>query len=231
MRRVLPFFSTTRGHPSGTPVTRLEILEDASVGSEENEQEPIERVVILGASSGCGAELAEEYIREVVRSRTATGEKKIENGTRKRKGVKLLLFARRIDQLEAVRERCLAIASSSSASGTNSNAIEILVQAGDISDVSSMVHLRSLVIDSWGGFDTLHILSGLPSTQTLLEGCGLDEGEDKATVEETSETGLQEMVNEAKRVNDVNCIGVLLSVATFVSFEVDFISFFAGVLL
>lgn len=90
----------------------------------------------------------------------------------------------------------------------------------------------------WQGLDTLHIISGLSSTQTLLEASSVNQvpitsasGQStqvsrhhKFQAQETNEgelnlpakEGLQALVEETRRLADVNMVGVAVSVAAFV---------------
>lgn len=96
--------------------------------------------------------------------------------------------------------------------------------------------LTPVFLAEWQGLDTLHIISGLSSTQTLLEASSVNqtpltsasaqakrhhkfEGEDKTDSEANlpAKEGLQALVDEARRLADVNMVGVAVSVAAFVS--------------
>lgn len=131
----------------------------------------------------------------------------------------------------------------------------ILVLAGDISVPADLVRVRDLVLESesflliqmildrmfitgctteWGKLDTLHIISGLPSTSTIYASLGLEmepisdsstrshrfvpksgKEEDEKRLPRVEE--LEELREEARRVGEVNMTGVILSVGTFVS--------------
>lgn len=88
----------------------------------------------------------------------------------------------------------------------------------------------------WQGLDTLHIISGLSSTQTLLEASSVNQvatnsasgrqarrhhkfeadGTNVAEANLPGKDGLQALVDEARRLADVNMVGVAVSVAAFV---------------
>lgn len=68
---------------------------------------------------------------------------------------------------------------------------------------------------AWGGLDTLHILAGVPSTQTLLDiaGVSLQSGSFSS---DTTSSGLEQVAAEARACSDVNYLGTILAVAAFV---------------
>lgn len=88
----------------------------------------------------------------------------------------------------------------------------------------------------WQGLDTLHIISGLSSTQTLLEASSVNQvainsasgqqanrhhkfeadGPNVAEANLPAKDGLQALADEARRLADVNMVGVAVSVAAFV---------------
>lgn len=75
---------------------------------------------------------------------------------------------------------------------------------------------------AWSGLDTLHIISGLPSTQRLMAlaaGPATASGEARSSPDDVSPSlaGLERIRDEARRVSDVNEMGVALAVAAFVS--------------
>ncbi|KAG7562437.1 hypothetical protein FFLO_02111 [Filobasidium floriforme] len=45
---------------------------------------------------------------------------------------------------------------------------------GDISSAEDLIEVREKVVQEWGRLDTLHIISGVPSTQTIYQATGLD---------------------------------------------------------
>lgn len=184
------------------PLTRCELIqrrqEGGAADADDEEQQGVERVVILGASSGCGADLALAYARESL------------NPAHPRKGVKLLLVARRRAELERVKaeiERELV-----DASPAFDGKVEVEIQAGDVSSPHDVLQAVQYVQSHWGGLDTLHLLAGLPSTETLVDATTV--GGEGGRVTEDS---LKAFVDEARKLYDVNCLGTLIATAAFVS--------------
>lgn len=89
---------------------------------------------------------------------------------------------------------------------------------------------------AWGGIDTLHILAGVPSTRTLLQLAGVDlvaDPQDKSpkprlipqAIGDSSlapsslptKEGLENLLKELRALNEINIVGTVLSLATFVS--------------
>lgn len=71
-------------------------------------------------------------------------------------------------------------------------------------------------MSAWGGLDTLHILAGVPSTQTLLDIAGSPLTSGKFP-EETTQAGLDAVAAEARACSEVNFVGTTIALATFVS--------------
>lgn len=101
-------------------------------------------------------------------------------------------------------------------------------------------YLHAVLILAWGGFDTLHILAGVPSTTTLLQVAGVElveDPEDKSTrprlvPRKTGEVGsdtptageflptkegLDAVAAEARACGEINYVGTVLALAAFVS--------------
>ncbi|WVF65316.1 hypothetical protein IAT40_000042 [Kwoniella sp. CBS 6097] len=171
-----------------------------------------ERVVLLGSSSGVGRDLAHAYAK---------------------RGAKLCLVARRADVLEKVKQECLD-------QGANSE--DIIIVAGDITQTDDLVRVRETVEKAWSGFDTLHILAGLPSTSLLLDLAGVSLSNKPNQIDSlqplpsgaplrfsnkspTSEggnqvfgpsrEGLQRVADEARALSEVNYVGTVLALACF----------------
>ncbi|ODN80963.1 hypothetical protein L202_03075 [Cryptococcus amylolentus CBS 6039] len=157
-----------------------------------------ERVLLLGASSGVGKDLALAYAR---------------------KGAKLFLVARREDALQSVKEECLSV---------GGEGVEVLVFAGDVTNAEDLVAARDMLVKAWQGVDTVHILAGLPSTSQLLElgGVSLDRSTPEnsppsgaalaySSSEGPSLDGLKAIEHEAKAVSHVNYLGTVLSLSCF----------------
>ncbi|CEH19566.1 Predicted dehydrogenase [Ceraceosorus bombacis] len=115
-----------------------------------------ERVVILGASSGVGKELALSYA---------------ERGCRQ-----LLLVARRADELERVRAECDVIRlkgeeweMSDEAPGYKERgSLKTLSLAADCSKAEQVDKIKQTVLDAFGGLDTVHLLFGLSALRPVL---------------------------------------------------------------
>ncbi|OCF32452.1 hypothetical protein I316_05878 [Kwoniella heveanensis BCC8398] len=174
-----------------------------------------ERVVLLGSSSGVGRDLAHAYAK---------------------RGAKICLVARRADVLDKVKQECLE-------QGAKSE--DILVVAADITQTDDLLRVREAVEKAWSGFDTLHILAGLPSTSLLLDlagvslnkpeqnsgsGSGSGSGSslpsgaplrfsNKSPTEDEqlgpSRDGLQRVADEARALSEVNYVGTVLALACF----------------
>ncbi|WVQ92996.1 hypothetical protein IAU59_000059 [Kwoniella sp. CBS 9459] len=168
-----------------------------------------ERVVLLGSSSGVGRDLAHAYAQ---------------------RGAKLCLVARRADVLDKVRHECLDRGASPD---------DIIVVAGDITQTDDLLRIRKAVEKAWSGFDTLHILAGLPSTSLLLDLAGVslnkkrnDEdplpsgaplrfsnsnsnANDTEKLVGPSRDGLQRVADEARALSEVNYVGTVLALACF----------------
>jgi hypothetical protein len=98
-------------------------------------------------------------------------------------------------------------------------------------------------MSEWKGLDTLHIMSGYPSTQTLLEAAHVDQVPIATEVDESTTNGrhhvfkavasekeavphaestlpgtegLHALVEQTRRLSEVNVIGIAVSIATFV---------------
>ncbi|KAJ9103594.1 hypothetical protein QFC20_004750 [Naganishia adeliensis] len=175
-----------------------------------------ERLLIIGASSGCGEDLAKRYAA---------------------RGANVCIVARTKENLERVADACRALQPNGS-DGVN----KVLSYAGDISNPDDMIAVRDLIVKEWKGLDTLHIMSGYPSTQTLLEAAHVDQvplisrskastsngrhhkfksnGAEKGVVVDTESTlpgreGLHTLGEQTRRLAEVNVVGIAVSIATF----------------
>lgn len=101
----------------------------------------------------------------------------------------------------------------------------MLSVVGDVTRPKDLVHIRDTVAEgwsikvcsetvtdhsAWGGLDTLHLISGLPSIQPILDIATTESGQ-LPSVE-----GLENLRDEARRCADVNFTGVTLAIAAFV---------------
>ncbi|WOO78557.1 11-beta-hydroxysteroid dehydrogenase-like 3 [Vanrija pseudolonga] len=163
-----------------------------------------ERVVLLGASSGVGKDLALAYAK---------------------RGARILIVARRAEALQAVADECAALGLDKS---------RILIVPADITSVDDVIKIRETAEKAWGGIDTLHILAGVPSTRTLLQLSGVDlvaDPQDKspkprlvpqaigdsslAPASLPTKAGLENAVKELRALNEINIVGTVLSLAAF----------------
>ncbi|KAJ9106329.1 hypothetical protein QFC21_001475 [Naganishia friedmannii] len=179
-----------------------------------------ERVLIIGASSGCGEDLAKRYASL---------------------GASVCIVARSKNNLEQVAAKCRTLLPA----GSNASN-KVLLYAGDICNPDDMVAVRELIVKEWQGLDTLHIISGLSSTQTLLEVSNVSQtptNSASATEQKPhaarrhhyfeamasekngdgsngehnlpGKEGLHALAEEMRRLADVNMTGVAVSIATF----------------
>lgn len=90
-----------------------------------------ERVLLLGASSGIGKDLALAYAR---------------------RGAKVFLLARRADVLEEVRKEC------EEAAAQAGKKAEVLVFRGDMTKVADLVSAREMIVKGKYIFSSSHLL-------------------------------------------------------------------------
>ncbi|KAJ3904625.1 hypothetical protein F5879DRAFT_801268 [Lentinula edodes] len=113
-----------------------------------------ERVLILGASSGIGRDIAHRYAAQ---------------------GAKVCVVGRRDDKVMAVVDECRA------RSFTLKGTIGI---TADITNVKDMVRVRSILEEEWGGIDTVIVSAGVSATKPLLEIAGVGLQQDLDPCEE-----------------------------------------------
>lgn len=127
------------------------------------------------------------------------------------------------------------------------NPARIITVPADVTKAADLVKVRDEVVKgevghrnsadrlAWDGFDTLHILAGVPSTRTLLKLAGVELVADpsdksaKPRLIAKSEVGdlppsdiptvegLDKLAIEARAASDINFVGTVLALATFVS--------------
>ncbi|KAK8844028.1 hypothetical protein IAR55_006822 [Kwoniella newhampshirensis] len=192
---ILPFLKST------PPPSREQILPPDT-----------ERVLLLGASSGVGRDLAHAYAK---------------------RGAKICLFARRKDALDKVRAECVDLGATES---------DLLIFAGDVTSTDDLVKVREGIVTAWGGIDTVHILAGLPSTALLLELAGVslqrpDGSSSSSSISSAAKLhftdmsisdlpsstglaiptkeGLDVVAAEARALAEVNYLGTVLALACF----------------
>ncbi|WWC72898.1 uncharacterized protein I206_106862 [Kwoniella pini CBS 10737] len=175
----------------------LRLLRSKPLPSRETIISPSEeRVVLLGASSGVGRDLALAYAK---------------------RGAKVCIVARRADALEKVKIQCIDL-------GIPQD--NILVVPADITSTEDLINVRETVRKEWGGLDTLHILAGLPSTSILMELAGIklnrqdvDRPPSNAPLSFSAigpdQEGLNKVATEARALSEVNYIGTILALTCF----------------
>ncbi|KAJ7228103.1 hypothetical protein C8J57DRAFT_1387875 [Mycena rebaudengoi] len=165
-----------------------------------------ERVLILGASSGIGRALAMDYANLGVRGVCVVG--------------------RRADAVKAVVSDCEALAGNAKGKknkkGRKGNAdgekgTDILGVPGDFADVESMVALRKMLADRWGGIDTVIVAAGVSALRPLMEVAGVEPSKDnKAAVPDATVEGIQRAVDVASLATRGNYVGPLVAAITFI---------------
>ncbi|ORX39200.1 hypothetical protein BD324DRAFT_618829 [Kockovaella imperatae] len=172
----------------------LRLLKTRPLPSRETIIRPSEeRVVLLGASSGIGRDLALVYAG---------------------RGARICLVARRRDALESVKKECLALGAAED---------RVLVIVGDLTSTEDVIRIREEVVKAWKGLDTLHILAGVPSTSTLLDIAGVplsssstsSHGKRAFQSDGPTKEGLDRLAEDARVSVEVNYIGTTLALAAF----------------
>ncbi|KAJ3991604.1 NAD-P-binding protein [Lentinula boryana] len=102
-----------------------------------------EKVLILGASSGIGREIAHQYAA---------------------RGAKVCVVGRRIDKVTAVVDECKERSPTADCS---------LGIPADITIVEDMVRVRTVLEKKWAGIDTVIVAAGVSATRPLLEVAGV----------------------------------------------------------
>ncbi|KAF5378672.1 hypothetical protein D9757_009529 [Collybiopsis confluens] len=106
-----------------------------------------ERVLVIGASSGIGREIAQRYSS---------------------RGAKVCIVGRRKDKIEAVADGC------KSELGAELGGRSVLSVPADFSNAKDMVHVRSVLEKEWGGIDTVIVAAGVSALRPLLQVAGVD---------------------------------------------------------
>ncbi|KAI8376076.1 uncharacterized protein BYT42DRAFT_599045 [Radiomyces spectabilis] len=132
-----------------------------------------ERVVILGCSSGIGKHVALSYAA---------------------RGAKLVLFARRRELLDALKQEC-----------EHAGASHVTVVAGDVSHQDDLTLLMETCQRSMGGLDTLIYCAGLISVLPFMEACGMEVKVQQTGFEVTQSSTSTSGVDDAlERITNVN---------------------------
>ncbi|RCH89553.1 hypothetical protein CU098_002249 [Rhizopus stolonifer] len=144
-----------------------------------------ERVVIIGASSGIGKDCALNYAA---------------------RGARLVLFARRKELLEQIKQQCKAAGSS-----------QVVILAGDATAQNDLAQLAQLTKDVFHGcVDTVIYCAGTISVRPFLETCGIhinrnQEGEWVAT----EPTHTEQMNNALNTITTLNYYGAVWTASLF----------------
>lgn len=147
-----------------------------------------ERVVIIGASSGVGREIAKIYAS---------------------RGALVCLVGRRQKELDEATQECLQLYPED----TDKSTRKAIYKVADSTDAVQLVALRDFVNAHWGQVDTLFICAGVSSLRPLLEVAGSPHGVVDTTVE-----GIQHTQAIAQKAIDGNFIGPLSAALTFIPF-------------
>ncbi|CDZ96720.1 Predicted dehydrogenase [Phaffia rhodozyma] len=166
-----------------------------------------ERVLVLGASSGIGKEIALQYAS---------------------RGASICLVSRSLSNIALVSAECEAVLQSNDPSGSNE---KVICLAEDVSDVEGMLRVRETLRTQFGGIDTVHIVAGVLTTrpffslaglgrsasQTPGQGLLIEQEQNKAGSRRmTEKEGIERVVDVARQSMETNFMGPLVSYATFV---------------
>ncbi|KAL5518704.1 hypothetical protein ACEPAH_387 [Sanghuangporus vaninii] len=146
-----------------------------------------ERVLILGASSGVGREIALQYAR---------------------RGAYVFLVARN-DDVERAREECVSVHLSAGKSE------KVISEVADFSDAEDMLRIRERIEDEWGRLDTLLVIAGVSSLRPLIEITGL-ERKDGEPLPDANLEGVREGVRIAGAALQGNFYGPLTAAFSFI---------------
>jgi short-subunit dehydrogenase len=145
-----------------------------------------ERVVLLGCSSGIGKECALNYAS---------------------RGAKLILFARRTELLQELKQQC---------QDAGSPQVEFL--AGDVTLEADLVKLATLTKDSFGGIvDTVIYCAGMISVRPFLESCGINTSTGDMKPSDEINTALQ-------RITTINYFAAVWTARLFLPLMIQSVS-------
>ncbi|KAF9046539.1 hypothetical protein BJ165DRAFT_1173104 [Panaeolus papilionaceus] len=151
-----------------------------------------ERVVVLGATSGIGREVALQYAR---------------------RGARVCIVGRRKELVDEVEGECTA--QRNAVLGIRGPIYEegkaVIGTVGDFTSAEDMVRLRELIEKEWKGIDTLVVSAGVSALRPLMEVAGVENAEEQATLD-----GIQNSINVSNAAIKGNFTGPLVAAVTFV---------------
>lgn len=166
-----------------------------------------ERVLILGASSGVGAELALQYSARGCRN--------------------LVLVARRRAELEKVKAKCEQRRKegeeweqSQRAPGWEEVEETVTTVEADCSNPDDLIRIRQTVRKAMGGLDTLHIVYGSSALRSLLNLAGIDPLDADTPISSSSAhatlEGVRSVFEKTSQIHQANVASTAAVLATFV---------------
>ncbi|PPR00444.1 hypothetical protein CVT24_004505 [Panaeolus cyanescens] len=151
-----------------------------------------ERVVILGATSGIGREIALQYAS---------------------RGARVCIVGRRRELVDQVEAECSALRNS--ALGIRGSMYEtgrvVFGVVGDFANAADMVRLREVLEKEWNGLDTLIVSAGVSALRPLMEVAGVESAGERASLE-----GIQNAVRVSDAAVKGNFTGPLVAAVTFI---------------
>lgn len=163
-----------------------------------------ERVLILGASSGVGEQLALQYAHRGCRN--------------------LVLVARRKDELERVRLACEKKRKegeewdqSQQAPGWEDvkDKETVTIIEADCTKAEDLIAIRQTIRKAMGGLDTMHIVFGASALKSLLGVAGVDPKQAASSPYATLE-GIQTALQATSTIHHINVASTAAALATFI---------------
>ncbi|KAI5989468.1 hypothetical protein EDC04DRAFT_2588347 [Pisolithus marmoratus] len=148
-----------------------------------------ERVLILGATSGVGRVIAQQYAL---------------------RGAYVCVTGRREEKLNEVVQDCIELAA------RNGFEDRVIGLRADISDVNEMVKVRESLEKAWSGLDTLVITAGVSALQPLMSVAGVKMSTPDIVGSQASPEGIQHAVDAAQAAVNGNYLGPLITAVTFI---------------
>ncbi|KAI6137158.1 hypothetical protein F5141DRAFT_1185916 [Pisolithus sp. B1] len=148
-----------------------------------------ERILILGATSGVGRAIAQQYAF---------------------RGAYVCVVGRREDKLNDVVQDCVELGA------RNGFKDRMLGFRADISNVNEMVKVRETLEKAWGGLDTLIVAAGVSSLQPLMSVVGVEMSTPDIVGAQASPEGIKHAVDAAQAAINGNYLGPLVATVTFI---------------